>query len=117
MGNDEKMKSSIPTLRDRGFFLTAEAWTKDMKLRVNGEGYETEKETVLQLLGELGIMPERVAVEVNLEVIKKAGYEQCRLHDGDSVEIVYFVGGGQYREERKLQDRGRNTRWRREYGR
>ena len=66
-----------------------------MKLRLNGEGYTTEKETILQLLEELDIMPERVAVEVNLKVIKRSDYGACRLHDGDSVEVVYFVGGGQ----------------------
>jgi len=40
------------------------------------------------------IIAGRVAVEVNLKVIKKVEFETYRLHEGDSVEIVYFVGGG-----------------------
>lgn len=65
-----------------------------MRLRVNGEYRETQSETISQLLKELDIIPERVAVEVNLNVIKKADYENFRLKDEDVVEIVYFVGGG-----------------------
>jgi thiamine biosynthesis protein ThiS len=42
----------------------------------------------------MGIIAERVAVEVNLRVIKKKDFEKCRLRDGDTIEIVYFVGGG-----------------------
>lgn len=67
-----------------------------MRLKVNGEHYEIERDvlTISELLKDLGIVPERVAVEVNLRVIKKADYEGCILKDNDSVEIVYFVGGG-----------------------
>ncbi|MCL5421401.1 MAG: sulfur carrier protein ThiS [Nitrospirae bacterium] len=68
-----------------------------MKLKVNGEEYTTERDTLGQLLKELDIIPERVAVEVNLRIIKKKDFEYCRLKDGDSVEIVYFVGGGSER--------------------
>jgi sulfur carrier protein len=65
-----------------------------MKLKVNGEEYETKQETVTRLLEELKIMPERVAVEVNFNIIKKTDFNSYVLKDGDSVEIVYFVGGG-----------------------
>jgi len=68
-----------------------------MKLKVNGEEYTTERDTLAHLLKELEIIPERVAVEVNLRIIKKKDFEYCRLKDGDSVEIVYFVGGGSER--------------------
>ncbi|MCL0038364.1 sulfur carrier protein ThiS [Thermodesulfovibrionales bacterium] len=66
-----------------------------MRLKVNGEDYETKAETIGQLLGELEIMPERVAVEVNLEVIKRADFGNYGLKDGDVAEIIYFVGGGE----------------------
>jgi len=66
-----------------------------MRLRVNSEEYTTEKDTVTQLLRELDIIPERVAVEVNLKIIRRADFESYRLKEGDSVEIVYFVGGGE----------------------
>ncbi len=65
-----------------------------MRIKVNGEHMETKSETILQLLKELDIIPERVAVEVNLRIIKRAEFENYRLKDGDNVEIVYFVGGG-----------------------
>lgn len=67
-----------------------------MKIILNGEDRETEAATITQLLNELDIVPERVAVEVNLKVIKKADYISYDLHDGDVVEVVYFVGGGNY---------------------
>ncbi|HCL81568.1 MAG TPA: thiamine biosynthesis protein ThiS [Nitrospiraceae bacterium] len=65
-----------------------------MRLKVNGEDREFNGKTVLELLQELEIIPERVAVEVNLKVIKRADFENHPLNDGDRVEIVYFVGGG-----------------------
>jgi thiamine biosynthesis protein ThiS len=65
-----------------------------MKIKLNGEDYETVIETVAQLLEELRIVPGRVAVELNLSILKKADYGTCPLHDGDAVEVVNFVGGG-----------------------
>ena len=65
-----------------------------MKIIVNGEERETDKATIFELLKELDIVAGRVAVEVNLKVIKKVEFETYELHEGDSVEIVYFVGGG-----------------------
>jgi len=66
-----------------------------MRLIINGEDLEVSKaETLQELLGELRIQPERVAVEVNLLIIKKSDYGSCRLKDGDRIEIVNFVGGG-----------------------
>lgn len=82
--------SSIPH-RDRGFLFSRE---NRMKLKINGEYKDTQSETILQLLKELDIIPERVAVEVNLKVIKRADFENHQLNDGDNIEIVYFVGGG-----------------------
>ncbi len=65
-----------------------------MRLRVNGEEYATEQDTLSRLLKEMEIIPERVAVEINMTIVKRKDFEQLRLNDGDSVEIVYFVGGG-----------------------
>ncbi len=66
-----------------------------MKLTINGNEKDVANNlTVSGLLKELEIDPARVAVEVNLAIIKKALYEQQTLSDGDSVEIVNFVGGG-----------------------
>lgn len=66
-----------------------------MKLRVNGSITEwRDNVTVNELLKELKIEPRGVAVEVNLEIVKKQDYHKRVLKDGDSVEIVNFVGGG-----------------------
>ena len=66
-----------------------------MKLTLNGELFDTSKaETIQDLLDELGIESVRVAVEVNLTIVKKADYTAFKLKDGDNVEIVNFVGGG-----------------------
>jgi len=66
-----------------------------MRLTINGEVIDTIRAaTVQELLDELKIVPARVAVEVNLTVVRKAEYETYRLSDGDTVEIVNFVGGG-----------------------
>jgi len=66
-----------------------------MKLTINGEIVNDLKAgTISALLDELKVQPGRVAVEVNLSVVRKAEFETFRLHDGDTVEIVNFVGGG-----------------------
>jgi thiamine biosynthesis protein ThiS len=66
-----------------------------MKLRLNGSLTEfRDNATVSELLKELKIEPRGVAVEVNLEIVKKQDYHKRILNDGDSVEIVKFVGGG-----------------------
>jgi sulfur carrier protein len=65
-----------------------------MIIRVNGKEHITKAVTISQLLGELDIMSERVAVEVNLRIIKKINFDNYRLNEGDVVEIVNFVGGG-----------------------
>ena len=46
------------------------------------------------LLDRLEIDARRVAVELNLAVVKKAAYDSSVIKDGDEVEIVNFVGGG-----------------------
>ncbi len=66
-----------------------------MRLKINGETVEDLKAvTVTELLNELKVLPERVAVEVNLAIVRKADYGSFTLRDGDTVEIVNFVGGG-----------------------
>ncbi len=67
-----------------------------MKLKVNGQEYVTDKSTVSALLKEMDVVPGRVAVEVNLAIVKRSFFDSFRLKDGDSIEIVNFVGGGQY---------------------
>jgi len=66
-----------------------------MKLKINGNDTEiTDGLTVTGMLGSLGIDPNRVAVEVNLKVIKRCDLGEHQLNEGDAIEIVNFVGGG-----------------------
>jgi sulfur carrier protein len=66
-----------------------------MKLILNGNETEfKENLTVSGLLKKLQIEPLRVAVEVNMNIIKRCDFEKHILKDGDTVEIVNFVGGG-----------------------
>jgi thiamine biosynthesis protein ThiS len=50
--------------------------------------------TVADLVTSLGLGPRRVAVEVNRALVPRAEYAAVPLADGDSVEIIHFVGGG-----------------------
>ena len=66
-----------------------------MKISLNGEPYEVAGPlTLTALLAELNIDPRRVAVEHNLNVVKRANYDSTQVHEGDQIEIVNFVGGG-----------------------
>jgi len=68
---------------------------RHMLIKLNGEPHESQDSvTVSCLLSSLGIAGGRVAVEVNLSVVKKCDYETRELREGDQVEIVNFVGGG-----------------------
>jgi thiamine biosynthesis protein ThiS len=53
-----------------------------------------EGATLLTLIEQLALTPERVAVELNRDVVRRADWPDTRLADGDRVEIVHFVGGG-----------------------
>lgn len=62
---------------------------------MNGSAVELPKgATVSELLSFLEIDPVLVAVEQNLEIVKKSDFVGRRLSAGDTIEIVHFVGGG-----------------------
>lgn len=65
-----------------------------MILKINGNNLESSALTLKELLEELKVGPQRVAVEVNLNIVKKADYSIFNLKDGDTIEIVNLVGGG-----------------------
>lgn len=68
-----------------------------MKVILNGEEiYVPDRLTVDGLLSHLNIGRERVAVELNLDIVPKVRFGDAVLNDGDRVEIVSFVGGGSY---------------------
>jgi sulfur carrier protein len=66
-----------------------------VKVQINGEEREiAEGLSVARLLEELGIRAGRVVVELNRDVISREVYPSTYLKEGDSIEIVHFVGGG-----------------------
>ncbi|MCI4626844.1 MAG: sulfur carrier protein ThiS [Candidatus Magnetoovum sp. WYHC-5] len=66
-----------------------------MEIILNGEAYLVKRaNTVSGLLDELGVKSELVAVEINMNIIKRADYINKKINGGDRVEIVNFVGGG-----------------------
>lgn len=66
-----------------------------MKLIINGEDREFSSiSTLSALLDQLGMKPDRVAVELNRDLVSRDQWAKTRLSDGDKLEIVHFVGGG-----------------------
>jgi thiamine biosynthesis protein ThiS len=66
-----------------------------LRIEVNGEPKELDEGATLQTLVEqLALAPERLAVEHNREVVRRADWPSLTLSEGDRVEIVHFVGGG-----------------------
>jgi thiamine biosynthesis protein ThiS len=64
-------------------------------IRLNGDPYELAGPmSVSALLASLDIDPRRVAVELNLVVLKRARFATTMIQAGDAMEIVNFVGGG-----------------------
>jgi len=65
-----------------------------MKVKVNGIEMNVMGDTIAKLLKELNINENRVVVEVNLEIVKRDYFDRYKIKEGDSIEIVNFVGGG-----------------------
>ena len=66
-----------------------------MKLTINGEMREIEAPlSMAGLLERLGLVPQKIAVERNLEIVPRSAYGETMLGDGDRLEIVHFIGGG-----------------------
>ena len=65
------------------------------KIQLNGDTYEINDGTNLnQLLNKLKIPKDKVAIEVNGEIVEKSKYPNLILNKDDKVEIVHFIGGG-----------------------
>ena len=66
-----------------------------MNITLNGEKKEVpEGLTIAGLLDYLNIQPQRVAVELNEDIVRKTQYAGTVLRTGDSLEVVSFMGGG-----------------------
>lgn len=66
-----------------------------MKLAINGEERNfSEPLTLAALVNQLGVKPDRVAIELNREIVRRDSWSAIELRDGDRLEVVHFVGGG-----------------------
>ncbi len=69
-----------------------------MKIQINGEEREFANATVpftlAALVESLGMKPDRVAVELNRDIVSRARWAETALNEGDRLEVVQFVGGG-----------------------
>ncbi len=67
-----------------------------MRIEINGEHRELSQSTMTlrDLIDELSLAPQRIAVEVNKRIVSRDNWESTSVADGDRIEIVHFVGGG-----------------------
>ncbi len=63
-------------------------------VKINGELFDVDGKSVSEYLKSAGYDMKRIVVERNGDIVPKLQYEETMLTDGDSVEIVSFVGGG-----------------------
>ena len=66
-----------------------------MRLTINGKDQTFDEFlTLAQLVEQLGMKGDRVAIELNRDIVPRAQWPETLLNDGDQLEIVHFVGGG-----------------------
>lgn len=66
-----------------------------IEIFINGEGRQVPASlTAAQLIEQLGLTGQRVAMEVNLEIVPRSAYAEHQLRSGDRIEIVRAIGGG-----------------------
>lgn len=66
-----------------------------MEITINGENKNLPEEfNLAELLNHFELPSERVAVELNREVVRKKDWAMIKVSDGDKLEVIHFVGGG-----------------------
>ena len=74
---------------------TVQSNSQPLRITLNGDPYDLDQPlSVQELLERLNIDPRRVAVEHNMVIVRRAAFAATLVGDGDTVEIVNFVGGG-----------------------
>ena len=72
-----------------------------MLVQLNGESREVrDHATLADLVSELSLEPARIAIELNKDVVRRGQWAETTLAEGDRIEIVHFVGGGDVSMER-----------------
>jgi sulfur carrier protein len=66
----------------------------DLKVKLNGKQADISEKTVLELLQAKKIQPQMVAVELNEKMLEQDDYIKTPLHEGDQIELHFFMGGG-----------------------
>tara|TARA_B100000674_G_scaffold461251_1_gene440039 strand:- start:103 stop:321 length:219 start_codon:yes stop_codon:yes gene_type:complete len=68
---------------------------KKIKIKINGKNKNIFKGYMLnELIYELKIPLNKVAIEINKEIVDKKKIKKIKLNNGDKVEVVHFIGGG-----------------------
>jgi len=66
-----------------------------MKIFINGETKQlNETVNLIELLKHFSLPSDRIAIELNREVVRKKDWENIKINDGDKLEVIHFVGGG-----------------------
>ena len=69
--------------------------SRTIEIEVNGDSREVPGgATLAEILVFLGLPVDRVAVELNRNIVRKTEWESCRVEAGAELEVVHFVGGG-----------------------
>lgn len=91
----DELKTVFPGHREVVFADTVFfTWVK-IVININGDQKEiVEGLSIAQLLEELNIRPGRVVIELNRDIVSREVYGAAILKQGDTLEIVHFVGGG-----------------------
>ncbi|WP_286905394.1 sulfur carrier protein ThiS [Clostridium sp. UBA1652] len=64
-------------------------------MQVNGKEYALkERRSLIDLLRDLNVDPNRIVVEINYEIVNREDIEGRLLNEDDSIEIISFMGGG-----------------------
>ncbi len=66
-----------------------------IEIQVNGEPQFVQPElTVADLVEQWELVPQRLAIELNLKILPRSSWAETKLQSGDRLEVVHFVGGG-----------------------
>jgi sulfur carrier protein len=75
--------------------VNEERYWRSLRIQVNGESLEVKENISLsELIANLSLKAEQVAVELNQDVVRRAHWKNTTLQADDKVEVVHFVGGG-----------------------
>lgn len=69
-----------------------------MQVKINGKQEDVMENSILEILKARNVEPEMVSVELNSQILDKKDYAATSIKDGDTIEFLYFMGGGVAKE-------------------